>query len=392
MGIRKHKPTTPGRRGSSVADFVEVTKKTPEKALLAPSPKKGGRNVHGRITTRHQGGGHKQRYRIVDFRRTKDGVPAKVAAIEYDPNRTARLALLHYLDGEKRYILAPDPPQGRRHGRVGRGRRHQAGQRPAAEEHPRRHDRPQRRDATGWRSHRCARGSSIWPTWRSRSGSCCSSPRERGRTRRPSPRRTARTRPSFQSTIGSVIHVHDDSPEPLAGEYGTISLPHAWHVLSLVFFAAALGARFLTALVPRELIAGVIWRPVLTAFSVPLLAGIGLLFALIGLLKPEGRGAAKIALFLNATVLLLSGLALWASFRIMPGYGALRPPRPLRPRTLARPARGSSIGRTRPPAFAPGADPGRYGGPGFLSPSPATRISIGRPRSVALAMRSTICC
>ena len=107
MGIRKHKPTTPGRRGSSVADFVEVTKKTPEKALLAPSPKKGGRNVHGRITARHQGGGHKQRYRIVDFRRTKDGVPAKVAAIEYDPNRTARLALLHYLDGEKRYILAP---------------------------------------------------------------------------------------------------------------------------------------------------------------------------------------------------------------------------------------------------------------------------------------------
>jgi large subunit ribosomal protein L2 len=107
MGIRKHKPTTPGRRGSSVADFVEVTKRTPEKALLAPSPKKGGRNVHGRITARHQGGGHKQRYRIVDFRRTKDGVPAKVAAIEYDPNRTARLALLHYLDGEKRYILAP---------------------------------------------------------------------------------------------------------------------------------------------------------------------------------------------------------------------------------------------------------------------------------------------
>ena len=93
MGIRKHKPTTPGRRGSSVADFVEVTKKTPEKALLAPSPKKGGRNVHGRITARHQGGGHKQRYRMVDFRRTKDGVPAKVAAIEYDPNRTARLAL-----------------------------------------------------------------------------------------------------------------------------------------------------------------------------------------------------------------------------------------------------------------------------------------------------------
>jgi large subunit ribosomal protein L2 len=107
MGIRKYKPTTPGRRGASVADFVEVTRSTPEKALLGPSPKSGGRNVHGRITTRHRGGGHKQRYRIVDFRRDKDGVPAKVATIEYDPNRTARIALLHYADGEKRYILAP---------------------------------------------------------------------------------------------------------------------------------------------------------------------------------------------------------------------------------------------------------------------------------------------
>jgi large subunit ribosomal protein L2 len=107
MGIRKYKPTSPGRRGSSVADFVEVTKSTPEKSLLAPAPKKGGRNAHGRITTRHQGGGHKQRYRIIDFRRIKDGVPAKVAAIEYDPIRTARIALLHYADGEKRYILAP---------------------------------------------------------------------------------------------------------------------------------------------------------------------------------------------------------------------------------------------------------------------------------------------
>jgi large subunit ribosomal protein L2 len=91
----------------SVSDFKEITKKEPEKTLLAPLSKNGGRNNNGRITTRHQGGGHKQRYRIVDFRRTKDGVPAKVAAIEYDPNRTARLALLHYLDGEKRYILAP---------------------------------------------------------------------------------------------------------------------------------------------------------------------------------------------------------------------------------------------------------------------------------------------
>ncbi len=107
MGIRKYKPTTPARRGASVADFVEVTKKTPEKSLLAPTPRKGGRNVHGRITTRHQGGGHKQRYRLIDFRRDKDGVPAKVAGIEYDPNRTARIALLHYADGEKRYIIAP---------------------------------------------------------------------------------------------------------------------------------------------------------------------------------------------------------------------------------------------------------------------------------------------
>jgi large subunit ribosomal protein L2 len=108
MGIRKHKPTTPGRRGSSVADFAEVTRPRPEKPLLAPSPKKGGRNVHGRITTRHQGGGHKQRYRLIDFRRDKDGVPARVAAVEYDPNRTANIALLHYADGEKRYIIAPD--------------------------------------------------------------------------------------------------------------------------------------------------------------------------------------------------------------------------------------------------------------------------------------------
>jgi large subunit ribosomal protein L2 len=108
MGIRKYKPTTPGRRGSSVADFVELTRSTPEKSLVTSKPKTGGRNSSGRITTRHIGGGHKQAYRLVDFRRyDKDGVPAKVAHIEYDPNRTARIALLHYLDGEKRYIIAP---------------------------------------------------------------------------------------------------------------------------------------------------------------------------------------------------------------------------------------------------------------------------------------------
>src|ERR1700759_3810512 len=108
MAIRKYKPTTPGRRGASVADFVEITRTTPEKSLTRPLPKKGGRNNQGRITTRHQGGGHKRAYRMIDFRRyDKDGVPAKVAHIEYDPNRTARIALLHFADGEKRYIVAP---------------------------------------------------------------------------------------------------------------------------------------------------------------------------------------------------------------------------------------------------------------------------------------------
>lgn len=108
MAIRKYKPTTPGRRGSSVSDFAEITRSTPEKSLLRPLHKSGGRNGHGRITTRHRGGGHKRAYRLIDFRRhDKDGVPAKVAHIEYDPNRTANIALLHYADGEKRYIIAP---------------------------------------------------------------------------------------------------------------------------------------------------------------------------------------------------------------------------------------------------------------------------------------------
>ena len=109
MAIRKYKPTTPGRRGSSVADFAEITRSTPEKSLLRPLSKTGGRNNQGRITTRHIGGGHKRQYRVIDFRRNdKDGVNAKVAHIEYDPNRTARIALLHYVDGTKRYIIAPN--------------------------------------------------------------------------------------------------------------------------------------------------------------------------------------------------------------------------------------------------------------------------------------------
>ncbi|MEQ8211743.1 MAG: 50S ribosomal protein L2 [Lacipirellulaceae bacterium] len=108
MGIRKYKPTTPGRRGASVSDFADLTPGAkPEKSLLRSKTKTGGRNNQGKITARHRGGGHKQRYRVVDFRRNKDGIPAKVDSIQYDPNRSARIALLHYADGEKRYILAP---------------------------------------------------------------------------------------------------------------------------------------------------------------------------------------------------------------------------------------------------------------------------------------------
>ena len=107
MALRKYKPTTPGRRGSSVSDFSDVTRAKPERALTKKITKKAGRNAQGRVTTRHRGGGHKRRYREIDFRRNKDGVPAKVAQIEYDPNRSARIALLHYVDGEKRYIIAP---------------------------------------------------------------------------------------------------------------------------------------------------------------------------------------------------------------------------------------------------------------------------------------------
>ncbi len=107
MGIKSYKPTSAGRRLMTVSDFAEITKARPEKKLTKAVRKSGGRNAHGHITTRHVGGGHKRRYRVIDWRREKDGVPATVAAIEYDPNRTARIALLHYKDGEKRYILAP---------------------------------------------------------------------------------------------------------------------------------------------------------------------------------------------------------------------------------------------------------------------------------------------
>jgi large subunit ribosomal protein L2 len=107
VALRKRKPTSPGRRFQTVADFSEVTRDRPERSLVVPLKSTGGRNAYGRKTARHRGGGHKRRYRLIDFRRDKDGVPAKVASIEYDPNRNARIALLHYADGEKRYILAP---------------------------------------------------------------------------------------------------------------------------------------------------------------------------------------------------------------------------------------------------------------------------------------------
>jgi large subunit ribosomal protein L2 len=108
MGIRRYKPTTPGRRGASGSDYSELTRSRPEKSLTKSVKSSGGRNSYGRTTARYRGGGNKRRYRMVDFRRNKDGIPAKVFSIEYDPNRNARIALLHYKDGEKRYILAPD--------------------------------------------------------------------------------------------------------------------------------------------------------------------------------------------------------------------------------------------------------------------------------------------
>ena len=108
MGIKKYKPTSPGRRQMTVSTFEEITTNQPEKSLLAPLSKRAGRNNQGKLTVRHQGGGHKRQYRIIDFKRNKDGIPGRVATIEYDPNRTANIALINYADGEKRYIIAPN--------------------------------------------------------------------------------------------------------------------------------------------------------------------------------------------------------------------------------------------------------------------------------------------
>ena len=107
MGIKSSKPTSPGKRFQTTSTFEDITRSKPEKSLLRPLNRKGGRNSNGRMTSRHRGGGHKRAYRLIDFKRDKDGIPAKVAFIEYDPNRSANIALLHYVDGEKRYILSP---------------------------------------------------------------------------------------------------------------------------------------------------------------------------------------------------------------------------------------------------------------------------------------------
>src|SRR5437868_14240509 len=109
MPLRKRKPTSPGRRFQSVSDFAEITTDKPEKSLVKPKPRTGGRNVHGRLTARNAGGGHKQKYRVIDFRREKDGIPANVSSLEYDPHRNARLALLPYVDSAELYILARSP-------------------------------------------------------------------------------------------------------------------------------------------------------------------------------------------------------------------------------------------------------------------------------------------
>ena len=149
MGIREYNPTSAGRRGASVSDFAELTPGAqPHKKLLRPITKTGGRNNQGKITSRHRGGGHKRRYRLIDFRRNKDGVAAKVDSIQYDPNRTARIALLHYVDGEKRYIIAPDGLKPGRHGDERQRCTANGRQLPAAGEDSARHRDPQHRNAS----------------------------------------------------------------------------------------------------------------------------------------------------------------------------------------------------------------------------------------------------
>ena len=149
MAVKHLKPTSAGRRWQTISDFSEITCTKPEKSLLEPLPKKAGRNNNGRITTRHQGGGVKRRYRVIDFKRNKDGVPAKVATIEYDPNRSARIALLHYADGEKRYILAPKGLEVGQTIMSGSDADIKPGNALAPRRHPRRYAHPRRRVPAG---------------------------------------------------------------------------------------------------------------------------------------------------------------------------------------------------------------------------------------------------
>ena len=158
MPIRKPKPTSPGRRFVTYPDFAEVTRTEPEKSLTEGLKKSGGRNAHGRKTSRHRGGGAKRLYRQIDFKRRKDGIPAKVAHIEYDPNRSAYIALLHYADGEKRYILAPQRLRVGDDRAVGADRGHPRRQQPAAGQHAAGHGRAQRRAAARSRRSDGARG------------------------------------------------------------------------------------------------------------------------------------------------------------------------------------------------------------------------------------------
>ena len=180
MAIKRYKPTSAARRFMTVHTYEEITETKPERSLVEDMRKTGGRNNQGKITVRHIGGGNRRKYRIIDFKRNKDGVPAKVRSIQYDPNRSANIALLVYADGEKRYILAPiglnvgdtvvhpraRRPERGRHRALGQGRGHQGGQLPAARKHPRRHDgaqhraqaRPRRPDRPRRRHQRTADG------------------------------------------------------------------------------------------------------------------------------------------------------------------------------------------------------------------------------------------
>ena len=169
MALKQYNPTSPGRRFMTTLDFSDLTKKRPERALTEPLKKTGGRNSKGRITIWFRGGGHKRAYRVIDFRRDKRDVPAKVATLEYDPNRSARIALLHYLDGEKRYILAPEGMKVGQTVVAGDGGGHPPRQRAAPQDDPRRHHDPQPRAPRRARAaSSCAAPAPPRSSWRRR--------------------------------------------------------------------------------------------------------------------------------------------------------------------------------------------------------------------------------